>query len=363
MTRGLAVFGGSAGAVPALQAVVSGLPAAFPAAVCVAVHVPAEAESRLPEILTRSGPLPARHARDGDALLPGVIHVAPPDRHLLIAPGEIRVVRTPRENGHRPAIDPLFRSAAFAYGRHVAAVLLSGALDDGVAGLATVKKRRGLVVVQDPSEAVHGDMPKSAMDQLAVDHVLPAAAIAELLRRVAGGLVEKEAGRRRTAPAGVASGPTPEEGRDAASGLTCPDCGGALWADASAGRVRFACHVGHAFSTDSLASRQRDAVESAIWHAVVLLRERSELLKRLADSAGGGRGAAATYGERASRFAESAAVLEHALRTSRADVVEDRPRARGRDRSPASSRPRTARAAGASGASRKRAGATRKRRR
>ena len=167
-------IGASAGGVEALTELVRGLPVDLPASVFVSLHVPPHGTSMLPQILSRRGPLPAHHARDGEPIEPGRIYVAPPDLHLLIHQGVVRLSRGPRENGFRPAIDPLFRTAARWHGPRVVGVILSGTLDDGTAGLLAIKERGGFAVVQDPDDALFPGMPRNAMDVVHVDHVLPA---------------------------------------------------------------------------------------------------------------------------------------------------------------------------------------------
>ena len=175
----LILLGASAGGVEAVSAVVAGLPADLSAAVCVVIHLRPDAASRLPEILARVAALRVVAARNGMALQPGVVHVCVPDLHLLVEAGEddqgrVRLVRGPRENRTRPAVDPLFRSAALAFGPRVVGVVLTGALDDGTAGLWAVKDRGGIAVVQDPDDAAVPSMPASALVEVAVDHIAPA---------------------------------------------------------------------------------------------------------------------------------------------------------------------------------------------
>src|SRR5207244_2427388 len=165
--RDIIVVGASAGGVEALATLVRGLPADLPAAVFVVLHVPPHGTSVLPQILTRAGRLPAKHAVDGEAIQAGRIYVAPPDHHLLVKPGYVRVAHGPRENGHRPAVDALFRTAARTYGHRVAGVVLTGVLDDGTAGLIAVKLRGGAALVQHPDDALYDGMPRSALDNVA----------------------------------------------------------------------------------------------------------------------------------------------------------------------------------------------------
>ena len=155
----IVVIGASAGGVEALSQLAHLLPGDFPGSIFVVLHLPAHGPSLMPQILTRRGKLPAAHPSDGEEILPGRIAIAPPDQNLLLEDGRMRLVRGPRENGHRPAVDPLFRSAALAYGRRVVGVVLSGTLDDGAAGLAAIKQRGGIAIVQDPSDAIYPGMP------------------------------------------------------------------------------------------------------------------------------------------------------------------------------------------------------------
>ncbi|HEU4628992.1 MAG TPA: chemotaxis protein CheB, partial [Gemmatimonadaceae bacterium] len=179
--RAVIVIGASADGVEALQEVISRLPADLPAAVLVVLHVASGAPSVLPRILDRRAALGVSHARDGEPIVPGHVFVAPPDFHLLVKDGRLKLLRGPRENGVRPAVDPLFRSAADAYGPAVVGVVLSGTLDDGTLGLGMIKRAGGLAVVQDPDEALFDGMPRNAVERVRVDHVVPLAEIAPLL--------------------------------------------------------------------------------------------------------------------------------------------------------------------------------------
>jgi two-component system chemotaxis response regulator CheB len=185
-TRDVVVIGGSAGGVEAVLRIVEALPARLAARLFLVIHVPPTGPSVLPRILERRGKLAARHPRDGELTEPSIIYVAPPDHHLLVRLDEVGVVRGPRENGHRPAVDPLFRSAAATYGRRVIAVILSGNLDDGAAGLRAVAEAGGATIIQDPDDAAHPGMPLSARSLVPEAEVLPLAAIAERIVALVG---------------------------------------------------------------------------------------------------------------------------------------------------------------------------------
>ena len=283
--RDIIVIGASAGGVHALSELVSGLPGDLPAAVFTVLHL-GGGRSALPEILNRAGKLPAMHPTDGEAILPGRIYAAPPDRHLLIADGTVQVARGPRENGHRPAIDVLFRSAARWHGRRVIGVVLTGNLDDGTAGLLAIKKLGGVAVVQDPEDADYPSMPASALASVPVDHVLPLAELPEMLVRLVHEPVEEDAVKADPQQDDVTEdllGKPGEEMNGAPSGFTCPDCGGALWEAIEGDLVRYRCRTGHAFSPESLVASQTHALEAALWAAVRSLEESRSLSARMAE--------------------------------------------------------------------------------
>ena len=185
----IVVVGASAGGVEALQRFVRALPPDFEAPILVVLHASPTGRSYLPEILSRAGALPATHATDGERLEPGHIYIAPPDRHLVVTDGVMALADGPRENGHRPAIDPLFRTAASAYDSRVAGVILSGTLDDGMVGLSCVKEAGGATLVQDPDDAKYRDMPLNAIAYVGPDYVQPVEAIADTLVRLTAAAV------------------------------------------------------------------------------------------------------------------------------------------------------------------------------
>jgi two-component system, chemotaxis family, protein-glutamate methylesterase/glutaminase len=287
MSERVVVIGASAGGVEALRELVSRLPGDFPAPVLVVVHVLPTAPSRLPDVLDRAGPLLAVHAADGEEIRPGRIYVAPPNRHLLVRGKRLAVSLGPRENGARPAVDPLFRSAAAEYGAGTVAVILSGALYDGSRGVADVKRAGGRVLVQDPSEARLSSMPRAAVASTAVDHVLPVTELAGELQRLV-----REPLARETIRMPVEQTPmtetiqsdieaqvqrTPRSGRN--SVYVCPECGGVLWESADDVPPTFECHTGHSYSARHLLTVKSQQVESLLWAAVRTLKEKETLTR------------------------------------------------------------------------------------
>lgn len=291
--RDVVAVGASAGGVEALRALVAGLPAGYPGVVLVVLHVPRDAPSALPAILDRNGPLRAATAVDGEALRPGQIYVAPNDHHLIVVDGHIRLTRGPAENGHRPAIDPLFRSVARAFGRRAVGVVLSGSRDDGAAGLATIVAQGGTAVVQDPEDALYPWMPQAALDAAPTEHVAPAAKLGGLIAEVTAvdlpdGVAENAGHDDELLDAEVRMselGPlTADELPMPPSGYGCPSCGGALFQYANEPLPRFRCRVGHAWSAESLLDEQAIALEGALWMALRALEEKSALSRRMAES-------------------------------------------------------------------------------
>ena len=318
--RDIVVIGASAGGIQALSTLVAGLPRDFPASLLIVVHIPSYANSRLPEILSRSGPLLATHAKQGEAIEPGRIYIAPPDRHMLVRTGWIELSRGPRENHARPAIDPLFRTAARAYGRRTIGIVLSGALYDGSMGLLAIKTRGGLAIVQDPTEAIVDSMPRRAIERAAADHVLPVAEIAAALadRVQQPVMAQGETSMVNTIDAEerleavIAEDFEEQAGdgrREETAVFTCPDCGGVLWQGGEGSVLRFRCHVGHAFAPELLLSQKSEELETALWSSLRLLKEKATLTQQLANRArtsGNGKAAA----QAAERIADQAKLDE-----------------------------------------------------
>ena len=321
------VIGASAGGVEALVNVVRTLPPNLPAALFITLHIPAESPSMLPTILSRSGALPAIHPEDGANIVPGMIYIAPADNHLQLEHGIIRIVHGPKENRHRPAIDPMFRSAALAYGPRVLGVILTGAMDDGTAGLLAVKRSGGIALVQDPHEALYSSMPASALAHVHVDYVLPVAAIGpQLVELVHTPINEKGAASMNDSEmekevsvvesdsslATMASSEHP----GTPSPFSCPECGGVLWEIQDDELLRFRCRVGHAYSRDSVLAAQTEEVERALWIALKILEEQASLSNRLAIHAQkrGQDALAHRFEEKLHNAQQQAAVIQRVLR-------------------------------------------------
>ncbi len=335
MPRDVVVVGASAGGVESLQAFLTELPPDLPATVLIVLHLPATGTSLLPDILRRSGGLRVLTAPGGDGVLRhGEVLVAPPDHHLMLADGRAELTRGPRENGHRPAVDVLFRSAARCYGGRTIAVVLSGALDDGTAGAAAVRRSGGLVLVQDPTEALFPSMPQSVLDNVGADRVASAAGLGRLL----SGLCRTEP------PAGQLGDPPPllaaevdvarlgdelvdpsAPGRPA--GFACPSCDGTLFEIEDTGLLRFRCRVGHAWSAQALLSQQADALDRALWMALRALEEKAALSRQMAHRAEG-RGhplSRQRYVEQAGEAARSVRMIRRLLQQPTVDRTDGGP--------------------------------------
>lgn len=335
-TRDIIVIGASAGGVQALSELVANLPPNLPAAVFIVLHVSANVPSWLPQILARESNLPVDHAIDGEPIEPGKIYVAPPDQHLLIEDGRVKLVRGPKENLHRPSIDALFRSAARWAGPRVIGVVLTGARDDGKVGMGAIKQRGGIAVVQDPSEAAFPSMPMSVMQEIKVDYSIQLREIAPLLSELSRQQVDEE--RRYPVSdqveieAKIAEQEMEGDELIASvdrigkiSKLTCPDCHGALWEIDDEDMLRYRCHVGHAYSAEALSDGQSEMLEGALWSAVRALEEQMMLARRIVERARRANHlrAARTFERRAKEAEQHSSVIRQLLLSEKKDDIGD----------------------------------------
>jgi len=340
--RDLILIGGSAGAIEALINIFRAFPADFPAAILICIHTSPESPSVLPRVLARAGALPAKSPADGDPLRHGEIYVAAPDHHLVLGEGDVvRVRRGPRENGHRPAIDPLFRSAAIGgYASRCIGIVLSGYLDDGAAGLHALRSRGGLAIVQDPDDAIAADMPANTINYAGADYVLTAreigARLPELVQQPSKVIPmnSRNKNKKKKAPAAestrAAQQPnakqndnglgapnelvtTPEEGEGTPSVFACPECHGVLWEIKEGAAVRYRCRVGHGYSEATLNQDLNHAAETALWAAMRALDEKAAMSRRMADAATGPARWAARLREQAETYAEHADILRRMI--------------------------------------------------
>jgi two-component system, chemotaxis family, protein-glutamate methylesterase/glutaminase len=286
------VIGASAGGVEALVQLMESIPHDLNAAVLVVMHVPGSAQSALPQILSRTNRLAATYPVDGQRLQPGRIYVAPPNWHMLVGnDGQvIHLTNGPREHSCRPAIDPLFRSAAAHVKSRCIGVILSGMLDDGTAGLLAIKQMGGTAIVQDPKSSLFPSMPQSAIDHVAVDFIKPPAAIGPLLGELCRTPGSVELGENKiveteTAIDELKAEPDASTLLGKSSEFACPECAGVLWAiSEESGDVRYRCRVGHAYSATTLIDSQAEVFEKALWSAIRALREKADLSKRVETS-------------------------------------------------------------------------------
>jgi two-component system, chemotaxis family, protein-glutamate methylesterase/glutaminase len=321
VNRDIIVIGGSSGATVPLKEILGRLPTDLPAAVFVVLHIPAQGIGILSTVASAASRLPVVQAASGMVIERGHIYLAVPDHHLLVHESHIMLGRGPRENMARPAIDPLFRSAALQYGPRVIGVVLSGLLSDGAAGLNAIKRCGGVTLVQDPADAIADEMPLRAMEATTVDLCAVGGKIGDVLSDLArespGAAlpvppevrleVEIAAGERigSTSLARIAE-PTP---------LTCPACGGVLSTLKMGQPMRFRCQVGHAFTADALAREQEGQVDEAMRVALRIIEERAELVHRMAeDGRQSGRVAVARmYDARAAEYRRYADVIRRVM--------------------------------------------------
>jgi two-component system, chemotaxis family, protein-glutamate methylesterase/glutaminase len=291
--RDIVVIGASAGGVTALKELVKALPEDFQASIFVVLHVSPHSPSILPEILIKSGPLQAVHPNDGERIKSGRIYVAPPDHHLLIEEDRVVVRKGPKENGFRPSVDALFRSAAYVYGTRVIGVVLSGSLDDGTSGLWSIKRLGGLTIVQEPQEALYPSMPVNVLEYVEAHYILPVAEIGAVLTQLTKELApekpkvsEEELKRLEMEVLIAAHDDTLEIGimnTGEVTTFTCPHCHGTLRQLKEGKLVRFRCHTGHAFTMNALLAHITETTEDYIWNAVRSLQETMMLLNHLGE--------------------------------------------------------------------------------
>lgn len=322
--RDIIVIGASTGGLSVLKAIVRELPKDLPAAVFVVWHMSADAYGLLPFVLEKENTLPAANAFDRETIENSRIYVAPPDHHLLVERGIMRVTRSPKENRFRPAVDPLFRSAAAAYGNRVIGVVLSGGLDDGTAGLWAIKQKGVVAVVQNPDDAEARSMPENALREVDVDYCVPHSEIAKLLVRLVGEpLVSVENGdiqkdKKLETEVKIAAGDNAFEMGIMECGdltpFTCPDCHGTLLKLKNGNMTRFRCHTGHAFSADGLLASVTENVEESIWNTIRGIEESVMLLNHLKEHLGEDNPALAeAYSDKAGEAANRAQAIREAI--------------------------------------------------
>lgn len=318
--RDVVVVGASMGGVEALGRLLGRLPAGLPASLFIVLHTADHESGLLARVLGKGGALPVETAVEGQRFVPGRVYVAPPDRHLIVGHDHVHARRGPRENGARPAIDPLFRSAASNCTTRVIGVLLTGLLNDGTAGLQAIKRCGGLALVQDPSDAAYDEMPRTALRHIAADHVLPLDDIPAVLSALA---LEPRAPPREV-PADIRAEAliAAQEIRDMEhssragplSPITCPECHGTMQEIIDGGLVRYRCHTGHAFTLETLGAIQAEAWERALYGAYRAQHERSIVVRRMAAQARR-EGASGAEGleRRAESYAEGAELLRRLI--------------------------------------------------
>lgn len=319
--RDIIVIGGSSGATAPLRTILGALPKDLPAAVFIVLHIPARSLGLLATVTSAAAHLPVHAAVEGMTISPGNIYLGVPDHHLILADGQIRLGRGPRENMARPSIDPMFRSAAMSYGPRVIGIVLSGFLNDGASGLEAIKRCGGITLVQDPADAIADEMPRSALQALEVDLTLSATRISDIL----SDLVNDTPGPVRPIPpeirleVDIAAGARIDSARlrriADPSPVTCPQCGGVLSAVRNAKPLRFRCQVGHAYTADVVAKEQENAVDEALRVALRIIEERAELVRRMADDGrnAGRRALAEMYEERATEYSDYAETIRKAV--------------------------------------------------
>jgi two-component system chemotaxis response regulator CheB len=319
--RHIVAIGASSGGLPVLTRLLADLPPELPASVFVVLHL--GPSSHLAEILGRASTLRVSAARNGQQIQLGQVYVAVPGVHLLVHDSHLMLCRGPRENSARPAIDPLFRSAACTFGSATIGVVLSGALNDGTAGLRAIQRCGGVTVVQDPHDAADPGMPASALRNVDVDHVAPASELASLLVR----LVREPAGPTPPIPhdlrveAAIATqelaGMKANEALGRSSRFTCPECHGTLWEIEDGSLLRFRCHVGHAYTGEAVLTAQEQETDRLLWSLMRMHQERAELAHRMAvqEERANRSGLARQLQQRAGDYEEDAEIIRRLIQS------------------------------------------------
>lgn len=335
--RDIVVIGASAGGLEALKTILGAIPEDLDAAIFIVLHTANHSGSLLPAILSRVSKLPVSHPKDWERFERGRVYIAPPGNHMLVDDGVLRVIAGPRENLHCPAIDPLFRSAAVAYGPRVTGVILTGMLDDGTSGLTVVAANGGETIVEDPQTAMFSAMPASALEHVPNAHVTPLSELLPTLLHVISRRLDpatrptrkaffEAAKETRIAELDMVEISKDEVGPGQPSPFACPDCGGVLWEIEQNNFLRFRCRVGHAFTARYLGVEQRHAVETALWEALRALEESASLYKRMADRAEASKNdlTASSYQERAANTESNSRILrEFLLQVNQHESSED----------------------------------------
>lgn len=321
--RDLVVIGASAGGLEALQQICRGLPADLAAAVLVVLHTSPQSGGMLSGVLSRAGKLQAVYPKDGERVRKGKVYVAPADHHMVLEGDEFRIIKGPRENRHRPAIDPTFRSAARSYGTRAIGVILTGSLDDGTSGLMVICAQGGEAIVQDPETAMFPSMPNNALKRVPDARIARLEDIPQVITDLVAEELPETPERQRLQQASSriqaerSEYRMPEVENEVRSGdpspYACPECGGVLWEVDQNGFMRFRCRVGHAYTALNLRAEQRHVVETALWAALRALEESASLYRRMADRTSGRDSVADMFTERASNAEANARTLRDFL--------------------------------------------------
>ena len=298
----IVVVGTSAGGLHALSRLIEQLPGDFPAPVLIVMHISADASGNvLLDVLNQHGKLTCVHAVHKMKAKSGFAYIAPSDHHLMIdKAGMLMVTKGAQENRSRPAIDPLFRSAAVAFGNRVTGIVLSGYLDDGTAGMISIQRCGGTCIIQDPADAEYPDMPANALSQVKPDHCVPLAEMGAVLSL----LMERKIGKKIAIPKDIQREAKIAErvlsDLDVVNSLgdqvpfNCPGCGGVLWKVGNGAALRYRCHTGHAYTAKVLLAEQTKKLEETMWTALRMFEERRNLLTTMAKGPKGASSRSAT---------------------------------------------------------------------